>query len=187
MDNVYDIILADPPWTWYGWSEKGVEQRSPQSHYSVMNSNQICSLPINDLAKKNSVLFMWAVWSNLPEALKTITAWGFEYKTIAWVWLKMTNDMSRPTIGLGHYTRVNSEPCLLASKGKSIPVAVRNELASILSPRRKHSQKPDEQYEKIERLYPNKRYLELFARQKRFGWDSWGNEIDSDIEILFKG
>lgn len=105
---------------------------------------------------------------------------------MAWVWVKSKKDGSGFATGMGHYTRANSEPCLLAMKGR-MPVAARDVLSIIHSPRRKHSQKPEAQYEKIERLYPGRRYLELFARQRtRPGWAYWGNEVASDVHLTQK-
>lgn len=148
-----------------------------------MTTAEICALPISELAADNAVLFLWSCWPILPDSLKVIEAWGFEYKSLAWIWIK-----SNPTgfgffTGMGYYTRANSEPCLLATRG-SLPKPVdRGILSIIYSPVRQHSKKPDDQYRKIEALYPNRRYLELFARRKRPKWSAWGNEVASDIVL----
>lgn len=182
----YDVILADPPWDFEVWNRDTGSGRSAISHYDVMSLDDICNLPIAELASENCALFMWAVWPRIFDAKTVIEAWGFEYKTLAFDWFKTTKN-GKAHFGMGYYFRANPEPCLLAVKG-NMPVSVHNErnwMAEnvIVSQHRGHSVKPDEQYEKIERVYPNKRYLELFARRKREGWDSWGNEIESDIVL----
>ena len=179
----YDVILADPPWQFRVWDKDTGQGRSAEAHYSTMTIDDICALPIRNLAANNSALFLWAVWPSLFEYVPSVLdAWGFEYKTIAWVWIKANQSGFGFFTGMGYYTRANSEPCLLAVRG-SMPVADRSIQSLLYSAIRKHSQKPDDQYRKIEALYPGKRYLELFARRKREGWDSWGNEIESDIEM----
>ena len=178
----FDIILADPPWRFEAWDEDTGNGRSAESHYSTMSVEDICALQIP--AAHHSILFIWAVWPMLPDALTVIESWGFEYKTIGWTWVKANPLGMGFFTGMGYYTRANTEPCLLATRGKTLPVARHDIQALIYSPVRNHSQKPDEQYPKIEKLYPGRNYLEMFARQKgRPGWSYWGNEIESDIEI----
>lgn len=195
----YSVMLADPAWDYKVWNRKTGSGRSAESHYPTMTVKQICALPVGDLADKNCVLFLWCVWpsifDNVPQVLK---AWGFKYKTLAWEWIKLNRSGVGWHVGMGYYTRANPEPCILAVRGR-MPVAVRSERNLLLSyedeiaglpliePVRGHSQKPDRQYQKIERLYPSQVYsdrLELFARKKQFGWASWGNEIESDISFL---
>jgi N6-adenosine-specific RNA methylase IME4 len=176
----YDVILADPPWTFSVWNAEKSDRHASHK-YALMDVKDICELPVIGIAEENCALFIWATWPNIQDAFAVITKWGFKYRTLAWIWIKTTKNNGLAT-GMGYYTRANSEPCLLAVKGR-MSVAAHDVLAVISSPRREHSQKPDEQYAKIERLYPNKNYLELFARQKRPGWNSWGNEIESDIEL----
>ncbi len=176
----YDVILCDAPWKFQYWSPADPGARRAENHYPVMELADICALNIP--AAKNCALFMWACWPLLPEAIQVINVWNFVYKTIAWVWVKAKPDNFGFFTGMGFYTRSNTEPCLLAIRG-SMPVQAHDIQALIYSPVREHSRKPDEQYPKIERLYPNMRYLEMFARRKRPGWDTWGNEVESDIEI----
>ena len=184
----YDVILADPPWSFEVWDKDTGSGRSATSHYNTMSIDDICVLPIADLAAKDCALFLWCVWPSMfmpsyPEMV--MKAWGFQFKTIAWEWVKAKKTGFGFHFGMGYYTRANTEPCLLAVKG-SMPVARHDIQALIYAPVREHSRKPDDQYRKIEALYPGKRYLELFARRKREGWDSWGNEISSDIVIETK-
>lgn len=142
----------------------------------------ILELPVAELAAENCALFLWATWPMIFEAPRVMNAWGFTYRTNAFTWIKSKKNGTGFFMGMGYYTRANDEPCLLGVRGR-MPVADRGVLGLIYAPVRGHSQKPEEQYEKIERLYPGMRYIELFARTRRPGWDAWGNEIESDIEL----
>jgi site-specific DNA-methyltransferase (adenine-specific) len=147
-----------------------------------MSLDEICSLQVAEHAEEDSALFLWSVWPRIFDAQVVITRWGFEYKTIAWVWVKAKKSGFGFFTGMGYYTRANSEPCLLAVRGR-MPVLAHDVLSLIYAPVRRHSQKPDEQYPKIERLYDGP-YLELFARKKHSEkWAVWGNEIKSDIDM----
>jgi N6-adenosine-specific RNA methylase IME4 len=147
-----------------------------------MSLEDICGLDIGGLAAKNAVLFLWSVWPRIFDARAVIESWGFQYKTKAFTWVKSRRNGFGFHFGMGYYTRANDEPCLLATRG-NMPVAVHDELALIYSPVREHSRKPDEQYGKIERLYPGRRYLELFARRRRSGWDVFGNQVEGSISL----
>jgi len=180
---MYDVILADPPWEYKVWDKDTGQGRSAESHYSTMNIEDICALPIANLANENCALFLWCVWPSIFEyPQKVINAWGFRYATKAFTWVKSKKGNMGFAMGMGHYTRANDEPCLLAVRG-NMSVQAKDVLSIIYAPRREHSRKPDDQYGKIERLYPNMKYLELFARKRREGWDVWGNEVESDINI----
>jgi N6-adenosine-specific RNA methylase IME4 len=178
----YDVILADPPWKFEVWDRDTGSGRSAESHYPTMAIQDICDLQIGNIAEDNAALFLWVVWPSLREAFDVVETWGFIYKTVAWTWVKANRGGFGHFMGMGYYTRANTEPCLLAVKG-NMPVQAHDVLALIYSPVREHSRKPDEQYAKIERLYPDRNYLELFAREKREGWHCWGNEVLSDIQI----
>ena len=180
----YDVILADPPWEFLYWvpgQGKKKASRAAEAHYPVMPTKKICEMDIP--ANDNAILFLWSVWPKLPDAIQVIEAWGFDYKTIGWVWIKAKRSGLGFFMGMGYYTRSNSEPCLLATRG-SMPVARHDIQALIYHPVMEHSRKPDDQYRKIEALYPDMKYLELFARRKREGWDAWGNEIANDVELV---
>ena len=196
----YDVILADPPWSFKVWNKDTGNGRSAELHYKTMSLDDICALPVANITNKNCVLFMWGVWPSIFDTQKVAQAWGFEYKTLGFEWWKLNKQWSKMpnfamrlndeyswmeklfSFGMGYYTRANSEPCLLFTKGK-MPVQSRSERNYIISPIREHSQKPDEQYGKIERLYPNMKYLEMFARRPRIGWDSFGNEVEWSITL----
>lgn len=174
----YGVLLVDPPWL---FRTRGVQgTRHASNHYDVMRIDDICKLQVP--ADDNCAMFLWATWPNLMDAFRLIEAWNFTYRTIAWVWVKKNKKADTFFTGLGYYTRSNTEPCLLAVRGR-MKVQDRGVQSLIVSRIRAHSQKPDEQYEKIERLYPEASKLEMFARQKREGWHSWGNEIESDVRI----
>jgi N6-adenosine-specific RNA methylase IME4 len=176
----YPVILADPPWEFKAWSKNiGPNGRAPDKHYRTMATADIAKFVLP--AADNCALFMWAVWPTMPDALELIRAWGFEYKTIAWVWTKLNETSMGTHMGLGYYTRANTEPCLLAVRGR-MPVKAHDVQALIMSPVREHSRKPDEQYAKIERLYDGP-YLEMFARRARPGWDAWGNEAPNSVTL----
>jgi len=196
----YDVILADPPWSFKVWNKDTGNGRSASAHYQTMSLEDICALPVGNIANKNCALFMWAVWPSIFDTQKVANAWGFEYKTLGFEWWKLNKKWSKLSslmmrldsdyswmeklfaFGMGYYTRANSEPCLLFVKGK-MPVMSRSERNYIIAPIREHSQKPDEQYGKIERLYPDKKYLEMFARRPRVGWDAFGNEVENSIKL----
>ena len=182
MESLYDVILADPPWRFEVWSQNtGKDGRSPDKHYQTMTTQDICNLriPVAD----NAVLFLWAIFPMLPEAFQVMSAWGFEYKTVAWVWVKAKPSGFGFFTGLGYYTRANAELCLLATRGKVAKPQNRAIQALIYAPVREHSRKPDEQYTKVEKLYPHKRYLEMFARRRRPGWDVFGNQVEGSIRL----
>lgn len=175
IDKKYNIIYADPPWSFKTWSEKG-EGKSASQHYDIMTLEDICNLPVADIAEKDCCLFLWCINSMLPQALQVIEAWGFTYKTVAFNWIKTTKSGS-PCFGMGFWTRQSSEMCLLATKGKPSPQA-HDVRQTLLSPRREHSRKPDEVRDMIERLAPGLHRVELFAREVVDGWDAWGNEVN---------
>jgi N6-adenosine-specific RNA methylase IME4 len=186
----FGAILADPPWHFAAWSSptaletrlhKGSKNygssRGPT--YDTADDKEICSLPVAELATPDCVLFLWTCWPVLRRSFAVLDSWGFTYKTCAFSWLKadqyrlfaLQEDVR---MGLGYWTRANTEPCLLATRGKPKRQAV-DVRQGILEPIREHSRKPDCVHERIERLVAGP-YLELFARQSRPGWTTWGNE-----------
>lgn len=183
--NHFGAILADPPWKFDTWSDKG-DDRAPD--YSTMTIDEIAQMPVQTLAAKDCVLFIWICWPTMHRALDVIASWGFTYKTCAFSWVKadatqvdMFGDDYPVQIGSGYWTRANSEVCLLATRGK--PTRLNADVRqSIIAPRREHSRKPDGIHDRIERLVAGP-YLELFARQKRNGWTVWGNQTDKFREV----
>lgn len=174
----YNIVYADPPWQY----DRGKAQGGVDKQYATMSVEDICALPIPELTEQDAVLFLWATFPKLPEALKVIKAWGFHYKSIAFLWLKQNKSGEGWFYGLGFWTRGNAEICLLGTKGK--PKRQSNRVHQfIISPLREHSRKPDEAREKIIELMGDLPRIELFARQRTDGWDAWGNEVESDITL----
>ena len=172
----YNVILADPPWSFRAWSSKGMG-RSAEQHYPTMRLEDIKALPVSDLAAGDCVLFLWATFPMLKEALEVIDTWGFTYKTVAFTWVKENRKSPGLFWGLGYWTRANAEICLLATRGspKRQSAAVHQ---VILSPVEQHSKKPDAVRERIVALMGDVPRVELFARQETPGWDVWGNEVE---------
>jgi N6-adenosine-specific RNA methylase IME4 len=180
-DKKYSIIYADPPWSYRTWSKKG-KGRSAENHYPTMKLQDICALPVREIAAENAALFMWATFPNLPEALEVIKAWGFEYKTVAFCWVKRNKKSPGWFVGLGHWTRANAEICLLATRGN--PKRVSKGVRQVIdTPIEKHSKKPDEIRDRIVTLMGDLPRIELFAREQHPGWDVFGNEVKSTIEL----
>ena len=168
----YGVIYADPPWS---YQQKG--HGAACKHYQTMTPEEIKALPVANLAQENSVLFLWATFPNLPQALDVIEAWGFTYKTLAFCWVKQNKRQGGLFWGLGSYTRQNAEVCLLAVKGR--PKVISHSVHSVIqTPIERHSKKPDEARHRIEQLMGEQKRLELFARQTAPGWDCWGNEVN---------
>lgn len=182
----YGAILADPPWTFETWGDQTNASTYVARHYNTMSAEEIANLPVESLAAKDCVLAIWITWPTLIHALKVIERWGFVYKTCAFSWMKadpfrLFADEATPIMGAGYWTRSNTEPCLLATRGK--PKRLNADVRQgIIAPRREHSRKPDGIHERIERLVKGP-YLELFARQRRKGWTCWGNELDKFPEV----
>ncbi len=151
-----------------------------------MNIDDICNLPVKNIASENCVLFLWVTFPTLLDSFKVIEAWGFNYKTVAFVWVK--HNKKTPTLfwGMGFWTRANAEICLLATKGKPKRISAKVHQV-IISPIEEHSKKPNEIRKRIVNLIGDLPRIELFARQKTDGWDVWGNEVNSDIKLLENG
>ena len=171
-DKKYSIIYADSPWQ---YKDKGC-QGAAEKIYPTMTVEEMAELPIKQLTSDDCVLFMWATYPKIKEALDLIEKWGFTYKSIAFQWVKQNKSGNGYFFGLGRWTRGNTEPCLIATKGKPKRISA-NVGQLIFSPLRNHSQKPDETREKIIELIGDLPRIELFARQYADGWDCWGNEV----------
>ena len=174
----YQIIYADPPWR---YDQKGL-QGAAEKHYSTMSLEDICKLPVGSISAKDSILFLWATFPQLPAALRVISAWGFKYKTVAFLWLKKNRKADSWFFGLGFWARGNAEVCLLATRGH--PKRQSSKIHQfIISPIEAHSKKPDIVRDKIVELAGDVPRIELFARQTTPGWDVWGNEVTSSITL----
>lgn len=185
----YQIIYADPPWAY-----KDKRNKHPRLcggalvHYNTMSLEDIKNIPVKDHTDTNAMLFLWATFPNLQEALDVIKAWGFTYKTLGFSWIKTNKKNGKPFFGIGYYTKSNCEVCLIGVKGK--PIKVSNKVSSvIIAPREAHSKKPDIVRDKIVEFCGDIPRIELFARtdNKLFstmkGWDVWGNEVESSIKL----
>lgn len=165
------VILIDPPWLYKARSPKG-EGRSAQHHYRCMPLEEICDLPVRSLAERHCWLWLWATAPMLPHALQAMAAWGFTYSTQV-VWVK-TSKSGKPWAGTGKVLRGTHEPFIIAKRGsprvaKAIP-------STILAPRLRHSEKPNEAYTLAERLFGEGPRADVFSRKHRPGWESWGDE-----------
>lgn len=178
MPDKYGILYADPPWEYSHSSVNGAAEK----HYLTMRDEDIYRLPVARLAADNCALFLWATFPKLPEALRTIEAWGFQYKTVAFVWIKQNRKAKSWFWGLGFWTRGNAEICLLAIRGHPRRVSAKVHQL-IVSPVEEHSKKPGIVRDKIVELMGDLPRVELFARKKTPGWDVWGNEVESDIRL----
>lgn len=176
----YNIIYADPPWSYgdvHTWHKMG---GGVARHYKTMSIKEIENLgsKIKSLAADDCLLFIWATFPNLEECLQIIDKWGFKYKTLGFSWIKTNKKNKKPCFGIGFYTKSNCEVCLIGVKGKPGNIIQSNKVSSvIISERREHSRKPDEARERITQLVGSVPKIELFARQAIEGWDCWGNEV----------
>lgn len=181
----FDIIYADPPWDYNGKlqfdkSSKDVESidlsknifiSSALFKYPTLKTSELMKLPVQEIAKDDCLLFMWTSNPHLAQAIELGKAWGFEYRTVAFVWDKMNHNP-------GQYTLSNCELCLVFKRGRiPTPRGARNIQQLVRSPRKEHSEKPIEVMRAIEKMFPTQECIELFARRKTKGWDAWGLEV----------
>lgn len=171
----FRVIYADPPWAYENWSKKG-SHKNASSHYECMTIENIYNMKVEAIAGSNSILFLWVTDPLLPEGLETIKRWGFEYKASAFTWHK-TRPSGAEFMGLGYYTRGNPEMCLIGTRGSVGRPKNKGVRQFQQFDIRDHSRKPDQIRRIIEEMYDGPR-IELFARQKFDGWESWGNELD---------
>lgn len=175
----YSVILADPAWSYKDAGCNGAAEKQ----YALMGNRDIAALPVHLLAADDCALFLWSTYPLLREALATIEGWGFEFKSIAFQWVKLNPKTPTPFYGLGRWTRGNTEPCLLATRGKPKPVSksvsqLVIEPEIIHDPIRGHSAKPTIVHERIVQLMGDVPRLELFAREQAPGWSCTGLELD---------
>ncbi len=192
----YALIYCDPPGEYKVWSQKGTG-RSAESHYDTQTTNFIADMKVRLIADKNCTLLMWATMPCLKDALRLGEEWGFTYKTVAFTWIKTNKNNLDPSTGMGYYSRSNAELCLLFTKGKPLTRASKGVKSvviteeTIVTPRGKHSQKPNEVRKRIVELFGDIKRVELFARTREGmfgnmeydGWDVFGNEVENSITI----
>lgn len=172
----YQVIYADPPWRYQRKRGTGVAE----NHYPTMSMEELCALPVQNLADRDCALFLWVTLPMLREVWSVIESWGFQFKTVAFVWIKQNRKSSSLFWGMGFWTRSNAELCLLAVRGhpKRYSAGVHQVIMSHIEA---HSKKPEEARRRIEQLMGDVPRIELFARRKSPGWAVWGNELESDI------
>lgn len=188
----YEIIYADPPWDYggkmqfdkssiksenIGWT-RDIFISSANFKYPTVKTEKLKQIPVADISADNCLLFLWSTNPHLAQAIQLGEAWGFEYKTVAFVWDKMSHNP-------GQYTLSNCELCLLFKKGKiPRPRGARNIQQLVHSPRREHSRKPDEVREAIVKMFPSQSRIELFARSSYKNWDVWGLDVFLNGSVL---
>lgn len=170
----YDVIYADPPWVYRDRAKAG--QRGAGFKYPLLNDRDVAALPVGRIAADDSMLFLWVTWPKLQELLPIVDAWGFRYRTVGFVWVKRARSSGALAWGMGSWTRANTEPCLLATRGRPVRASagVHQVVEAALG---RHSEKPAEVRDRIVQLAGDVPRIELFARQLTPGWDAWGNDV----------
>lgn len=179
--KTYCIIYADPPW--YFGDRYFSGGRRKKLKYPTMKIEELKKIKVKDICKKNCVLFMWTTDAHIPEAIEVMKTWGFRYVTVAFVWLKKTKNNKNCCI-VSNWTIKSSELCLLGVKGRPHKFLKRRDIRQLIEAERgEHSQKPNEVRRRIVQMFGDVPRIELFAREKKEGFDVWGNEVVSDVEI----
>jgi N6-adenosine-specific RNA methylase IME4/ParB-like chromosome segregation protein Spo0J len=164
----FAVIYADPPWR-YETPEMGGPSRRTENHYPTMTLDEICALPVADIAHEDSILFLWATAPKLAESMQAVESWGFTYRTCM-VWAK-------DKFGLSYYVRNQHEHLLICKRGEMPPPPDLARCSSlVVAPRLEHSAKPPVFYDIIDEMFPVVRKIELFSRAPRKGWETWGNQ-----------
>lgn len=188
-DKKFDVIYADPPWDYNGKMQfdksgrienfdvnKKIFISSATFKYPTLKTVDMMKIPIREIANDDCLLFMWATSTHLEQAIELGNAWGFEYRTVAFIWDKMNHNP-------GKYTMSNCELCLVFKRGRiPSPRGARNVQQLVRSPRGKHSEKPWEVLDGIQRMFPTQEKIELFARKKPKGWSVWGLDVREEYE-----
>lgn len=186
----WDLILADPPWSYDDKATSGGHWAGAENHYGCMSIEALCDMRLSfngteyhasELAADDAELWLWTTWPFLQDAFRVIEAWGFTYKTLGFIWTK-TNADGSAYMGLGNGTRIGSEPCLRAVRGKGLQRIDAGVNSDIRCSRTAHSAKPYAQYDKLGRLYGDRRRLEVFGRGRHPGWDVYGNQVQEELQ-----
>ena len=177
----YSVILADPPWS---YDDKALNRGGAERFYRTLSEQAIAELPVAGIAAKDSILFLWATYPKIAEALAVIAAWGFTYKTAAFTWVKRNTVTPSLFWGMGRWTRSNAEICLLATRGKPSRAEDGKGVHSIIEAAvMRHSAKPAETKDRILKLTGDVPRIELFAREVTPGWHAVGNEVNNGADI----
>ncbi len=180
----FDVILADPPWSYHNWTD--AKNGAAVGHYSTMKDSSIADIPVDQWTKKNSVIFLWGTWPCVPEAVHVMEGWGFTHVT-GFPWVKTMPSRAQLHTGIGFWTRGASEFVLVGRKG-----TVKRKKADVIgllvwesrqfwSPVESHSFKPYTIHQWIEKMFPEARRLELFGRRQRTGWTVLGRKLGHDL------
>ncbi len=174
IEKKYSIIYIYPPWSYDESNHNRTDpNKSAEGHYNTVHIDELMEWDFSHICEKDCLMFMWIVSPNLDQAIDLGKAWGFEYKTIAFVWDKVR-------VVPGNYTMSQVELCLVFKKGKiPQPRGERNIHQYVISKSGKHSKKPDEIRDRIHQMFPLHKKIEIFARHTFDNWDVWGNEVDS--------
>ena len=189
MNKKYQIIYADPPWNFGNrmYSSNHLDHhREITRAYPVMKTTEICSLPVSSITAVDAVCFMWVADAFIPDAIQVMQSWGFKYKTIGFIWQKKEKSGVQ-TCYMGQWTMKNCELVLLGTKGKMTQFLKSRKVRQLQEATRErkiHSRKPELIRDRIVEMFGDLPRIELFARQKVEGWDAWGNEVESDIDLL---
>lgn len=179
-DKKYDVILMDPPWSYYGAQDK---MGAAAKFYPTMSDEDLMAMDIQSILNKPGVVFMWVTSPRLDFAIDLLRAWGLTYRGVAFTWVKTKKDQQTPIGAQGvrpSVVKPTTEFVIVASnvtKGRPLPLADEGVPHVVLAAKMEHSRKPDEIHRRIERLYPDQAKLEMFARRPMDGWDVWGNEV----------
>lgn len=178
-DKKYNILYIDPPWIFNNKNTGGTMKSGAENKYKVMSLDELKKMDINSICEDDCVLFMWWVGSQPQEALDLVNTWGFKLKTMTgFNWVKLTK-LNKLHFGMGFWTRAGSECCLIATKGKPKPIK-RNIRSVVKAYAGEHSKKPNIIADKIVELCGDLPRLEIFARDRKHGWDSWGLEVPEE-------
>ncbi|MBU6287417.1 MAG: hypothetical protein KGS10_04540 [Chloroflexi bacterium] len=176
----YAVLYADPPWEYGNSQHNGSASKltgGAESHYPTMSVDDLARLDVARFAADDALLFLWTSSPHLDQAIGLMRPWGFSYVTVGFVWDKMR-------VNPGNYTMSQCELCLIGKRGKiPQPRGARNVRQLVTALRGEHSEKPTEVRQRIEAMFPSHPRLELFARERVPGWDAWGNEVESDVQI----
>lgn len=183
-DKKYEIIYADPPWSYYNGTTKkqtdkdfGNFYNRPDQYYDLLSIEDLKKFPVEEISANQSLLFVWATSPKLHRAIELIRGWGFKFVTVPFVWIKTQEDGSIRQNGNGWYTIQNAEYVLLGRKGARLDRSTKDQKQIVLEPNQEHSEKPEEVRNRIDKMYQNKRKIELFARREVDNWEVWGKEV----------
>ncbi len=182
----YELIYADPPWSFSSSQRKrDAPWNTAVRYYDCMPVKAIMAIPVETITAKNAILGIWAPWTHTHEMLQVMDAWGFKFKTAGFVYVKLNKD-GTVFKGLGLYTRGGAEVCWLGVKGKGLTRIDKGVGQVVFAPRGKHSEKPSEIRTRFVRLYGDVEKVEMFARKEVTGWDCWGKEVQG-VDLFLDG